>query len=314
MDLDKTYLATPYEEKRALLKIAFERPEEKRTLPGMKSLTRSIKEDPPAGFSPVTLTILSASPRWLERVLKKKLHLDNIPYDTLLLKDHGRLLREGRFLELTNPGLFKITALFSLGARISSEDREVLIGDDWDLDPFVYSFYGATRAGTLPSWVWGKTLTLLEVPLPLLDELEGLKERVSGHRHPPLILIRRERRRGREYYESFGSGLMTYDDTLQLSLLLFDLGLLKAEGVRAVIAELKGYRWRLSAFAFSFADLKGNHYLHRYSEIERILKEEGVLIPLPFPSRTRPSPPKERPPNWERILNDHQRGSPPSPL
>jgi len=308
MDLDKTYLATPYEEKRALLKIALERPEEKRTLPGMKSLTRSIKGDPPAGFSPVTLTILSASPRWLERVLRKKLDLDGIPYDSLLLKDLGKLLREGRFLDLMSPALFKISALLTLGSQISSRDEEVLIGDDWDLDPFIYTFYGAIRAGTLPPWVWEKTLTDLEVPLPLLDELEGLKAQVSSHQHFPLILIRRERKRGKGYYDAFGSHLIPYDDTLQLALLLFDLGLLKQEGVRSVIAELKEYRWRLSAFSFSFEELKGNRYLQRFPEIERILKEEGVLIPLPFPSRTRPNPPKEHPPNWAQILEEHLRG------
>lgn len=302
MDLDKTYLVTPYEERRALLKIALEKPEEKQTLPGMRSLVRSLKDHPPSSTTTVTLTIISASPRWMERVLRRKLKLDGIPYDELILKDHWRLLKNGRFRELLSPVLFKLTALLALATRVKPGEREVLIGDDWDMDPFIYTFYAALRTRSLPSWVWEKTFNELEVPLTLLDELERLQQELPPTPTPPAILIRRERRRGEEFYSSFGTNLKTYDDTLALALLLFDLGTLEAEGVKKVIAELKERRWRLSTFAFSWESLKKSVFLERYGEIEKLLREEGVLVSLPFSSRTRPSRPKPSLPNWVEIF------------
>lgn len=305
MDLDKTYLATPYEEKRALLKIALERAEEKRTLPGMAALVQGLKECAPPRYSAVTLTIVSASPRWMERVVRGKLKLDRIPADHLILKDHWRLLQQGRFRELLNPGLFKITVLLQLARSLTPEDREVLIGDDWDMDPFLYTFYAALRQRNLPHWVWEKTLLHMEVPLPLLDELERLRANLAVPEEPPLIYIRRERRRGRAFYEQFGSSLSTYDDTFQLALLLFDEGLLERKGVSRVVEELREYRWRLSTFSFSWEALREDHLLKRYPELEGFLRQEGLLPPFPFRSRHKPKSPEPQGADWEAILRSY---------
>ncbi|HEY3592838.1 MAG TPA: hypothetical protein VGL13_03150, partial [Polyangiaceae bacterium] len=79
-DLDKTYLRTEFDTLRDIIRTAFERPEEKRTVPGAATLMREIAA---VGAS---IHILSGSPEQLRARLEEKLRLDGARWDSFTLK------------------------------------------------------------------------------------------------------------------------------------------------------------------------------------------------------------------------------------
>lgn len=304
MDLDKTYLATPFERKLEMLRLPFEAPEAKRTLPGMAALVRGLRQHAGVRVERSDLSILSASPTFMEDKIRAKLALDGVEVEHLLLKDQWTLIRKGRFREMANPFAYKLAALLRLGGEMGPPDFEVLVGDDWDLDPLIYLTYAELRAGRLPERTW----RALRRSHPLTPELEQmLIDLAAGLAGTPTvyrIYIRREKRRGPGFYAAFGSRIRTYDDAFQLALLMYDAGLLDETAVRNVIHELQERRWRNAAFRYSWDSLRNEHRFKRFEEILRILEEIDLLPKRGLLARLRPPPqpdPEDRAPDWSAI-------------
>ncbi len=305
-DLDKTYLATPFEHRLQMIKTPFEAPEAKRTLPGMAALVRGLVAHPGQRAKTADLTILSASPTFMEEKLRAKLTLDGVPVVRLVLKDQWGLIRRGRLREIVNPFAYKLAALLRLGADVEDPDFEVLVGDDWDLDPLIYTTYAELRSGRLPESVFERmrrgfpSSAEVEKLLPVLAA--PLYERPSVHR----IYIRREKKRGPEFYRAFGSRIRVYDDAFQLALLLFDTGCLGETGVRDVIRELQDRRWRSAAFHWSWQSIIHEHHFRRFDEIVHLLGEIDLLPRRGILDRVLQRPPEpapsDSPPNWTAIL------------
>lgn len=304
-DLDKTYLETPFEDRMAMLRVPFEQPEQKQTLPGMAALVRGIKQHPGPRAVHAHVTILSASPTFMLDRIHAKLALDQVEVDHLVLKDQWRLVRRGRFKEAADPFAYKLHALCTLGADIAPPHAEILIGDDWDLDPLIYTLYAELRAGTLPTDVWLAFLDRHNVRAEVREDLEVRAAQLRGQPSVARVLIRREKRRGPEYYAAFGSCIQVYDDAFQLALLLYDAEAMSLDGVRAVVDELKGRRWRNTAFAFSWRSLEAEHFLVHYREIRDFLDSLDVLPPRRLLERlmVRPpaAPPTKRAPDWDTL-------------
>jgi beta-phosphoglucomutase-like phosphatase (HAD superfamily) len=301
-DLDKTYLATPFESKLKLLRVPFERPESKATLPGMAALVRALREHKGVATADVHVTILSASPTFMAETISAKLRLDGVHVDRLVFKDQWALVKSGRFREVGNPLAYKLLSLIRLGQSVAPGDQEILVGDDWDLDPVIYGLYAEMRAGQIPQRIWERVALRNPLPDQIATELEEFRRRLSGVPTVERVFIRRERKRGPHYYSAFGNRIHVYDDAFQLALLLYDAHQLVEAGVLAVIADLRASGWRNVRFAYSWHSLTEEHRLERREEMMDLLVNADVLTTADVSARTRP-PPALGAPDWETILS-----------
>ncbi len=280
MDLDKTYLATPLEDRLRMIRLPFESVHSKLTLPGMAALVRSLGEQS-------RLTVLSASPTFMARKLKEKLDLDGVPVQRLVLKDQWSLLKKGRLKEIADPFGYKLHALATLAKEVGSDDREVLLGDDWDQDPLIYSMYADLRTGLIPDSVVRRLFALHNVRSAVEDEIRKQMTDAADAAPVRRIFIRRERRRDASYFQSFGSRLRVFDDTFQLAILMFDDRLVSEKALVAVVDELRSRRWRDTAFAIAWRSLIAEQRLARFRDIVRVLRSVDVLPPESFWQRLR---------------------------
>ena len=306
LDLDKTYLATPLEHKLQLLRMPFEDPSAKRTLPGMAALVQAMRERPGGRVGQADVSIFSASPTFMAKQLRAKLELDGVAVDRFVFRDQWSLVKKGRFKEINDPLAYKLHALCKLAADTSIGDVEILVGDDYDLDPIVYTLYADLRAGLVPTDILAGFFARHDVRPELQQEIRLALDKLPQHDAVANIFIRRERRRGAAYYTALGSRLKTYDDAFQLALLLFD-GRYIDEGAIALVAEhLRQRRWRPTAFAFSWRGLIDMHHLERYGEALRTI-EDLDLVPkrglferlAPF---RRPPKPELGQADWGKIV------------
>src|SRR5215467_7173820 len=142
-DLDKTYLRTEFSTLRDLLKTAFERAEQKRTVPGASTLLREI------AATGASVHILSGSPEQLRAKLEEKLRLDGIAWDTFTLKPNLQNVLRLRFRAVRDQLGYKLPALLRSRAALETKEvpHESLFGDDAEADAFVYSLYADVVAG-----------------------------------------------------------------------------------------------------------------------------------------------------------------------
>src|SRR3954468_317548 len=141
-DLDKTYLRTEFTTLRDLWKTAFERPEQKRTVPGASTLLREI------AATGASVHILSGSPEQLRAKLEQKLRLDGARWDTFTLKPNLRNVLRLRFRAVRDQVGYKLPALLHARASLNASGNldtvplhEILVGDDAESDALVYSIY-----------------------------------------------------------------------------------------------------------------------------------------------------------------------------
>lgn len=280
LDLDKTYLATPLEHKLQLLKAPFENPESKRTLPGMAALVSSARQWPGQGAHTSQIAIISASPSFMAKQLRAKLTLDGVTIDHFVFKDQWDLVKKGRFKEMSDPFAYKLGALCNLARYVDGDDREILVGDDYDMDPIIYTMYNELRQQRLAPSTLQHYFELRDTRPEVRDQIWRLLDALPKRTKAAHIFIRQDRRLPSEFYEALGHAAVVYDDAFQLALLMFDADLISGEAVASVANELKSRRWRHTAFAFSWRGLTERHYLERHAEAERLI-EALELVPKP---------------------------------
>src|SRR5262245_26566382 len=147
-DLDKTYLRTDFDTLPDLVRTAFERPDQKRAVPGAAALLGALSH------TGARIHILSGSPRQMRRRLEDKLRLDRVRWDELTLKPNLSNVLRLRLSALRDQLGYKLPALLLARVRDQSKDgangpSEVLVGDDAEADAFVYSLYGDVCAGVV---------------------------------------------------------------------------------------------------------------------------------------------------------------------
>ncbi|MBK7760275.1 MAG: hypothetical protein IPO67_00935 [Deltaproteobacteria bacterium] len=143
-DLDKTYLETDFHSWRGLYRSATEPAHEKRNVPGSASLLRALASERGA-----KVVIVSGSPTQLREVLTEKLRLDGVRFDELHLKDNLGNLKRGRFRAIKGQFGYKLPLLLQGRVGLGSGNREMLFGDDAEVDALVYSVFADVVAGRL---------------------------------------------------------------------------------------------------------------------------------------------------------------------
>jgi hypothetical protein len=273
-DLDKTYLKTEFDTLKQLLRSAFEKPEEKQTVPGASALLRELR----AGGS-ARICFISGSPRQMRRVLTKKLKLDGVEFDEFILKPNLRNMLTGRFRAMREQVGYKLPALLAGRAGLPATTRETCFGDDAEADGFIYSLYGDVISG--------------RVPRDLLEEIfhragaydDDAQRAVTIAETLPVaeavgrIFIHLDRRSPPSRFDRYGARLCPIFNYFQAAMVLFEDGQLQPpQVVRVALEMVDKFGYSLDALRNSLQDLVRRGRLSR-DTAQRLgaqLTDEGV--------------------------------------
>jgi uncharacterized protein DUF2183 len=305
-DLDKTYLKSDFERLSGLVRIPFQKPEDKVAVPGVVPLIRSLRAVAAQSGREVRIYFMSASPQQIGKAIKDKLALDGIEYDGIVFKNQLQHLVRGKFRNLREHVGFKLTELLKSRHAMPPDSREVLFGDDWESDPIIYSLYADLLAGRLDTQDLGDVLTSIGVDAALIEEAKALAAAVPGVDVVTKIYINIERHTPPTQFRFFGARLVPSFNYFQTAACLFEDGHLTLPAVAEVAAELlKGPGYTPHRLANSLADIARRGHLHSAS---RIAVREYLRARALLPQRMRDG---VAPPLWQRVRGWWGRKPPP---
>ena len=230
-DIDKTYLSTHFSSMQGMSRIPIEFAVDKQAIPGMPEILRGLRRGPGPGFACAPLYFVTASPPQLRKVLEHKMLLDGVEYDGITYKDWFQTLRKLRPGRLKEQVGFKLCALLE-GRQRRPRAKEYLFGDDAEKDAEAFHIYTRLIHGELSAGEAEKNMAAEGVQkddrrcvLALLERLP--RERGSVER----IFIHLEKKTPPEHFERFGKIMAPVRGAFQLSLALYELGLIDEETV-----------------------------------------------------------------------------------
>lgn len=288
-DLDKTYLRTEFDTLGDLVRTAFERPEQKRAVPGAAPLLRAL------GETGARVHILSGSPRQLGPRLEEKLRIDRVRWDELTLKPNLSNMLRLRLRAIRDQLGYKLPALLSARVRDQELDggtdglREVLVGDDAEADAFVYSLYADLCSGTVDRALLERVLRVGNV---YPDQSRACLEAAEHLRIGPVverILIHLDRQSPPSHFDLYGPSVVPFYNYLQPAFVLAEDGRLSGRAVLDVATMLVvRHRFDAEALGRSYLDLLRRGHAH--GTILTILSE-GLKAPglLPESETARPA-------------------------
>ncbi len=252
-DLDKTYLRTEFDTMRDLVRTAFERPDQKRAVPGAAALLREL------GERGARIHILSGSPRQMRPRLEEKLRIDRVRWDELTLKPNLSNALRLRFRAVRDQLGYKLPVL--LEQRTADQTRseatsEVLVGDDAEADAFVYFLYAEVCAGRIERSLLSDILRAGRV---YDDVREACLVRADELRHEPVverILIHLDRQSPPSRFDRYGSRVVPFYNYLQAAFVLAEDRRIGPDAVLRIASEfVLRQRFDADALARSYADL-----------------------------------------------------------
>src|SRR5499425_110506 len=235
-DLDKTYLQSDFDRLRDMVRIPFEKPEDKVAVPGVVPLIRNLRDVAARAGREVRVYFISASPPQIAKAIKDKLALDGIEYDGIVFKNQLHHLVRGKFRNLREHVGFKLTELLKSRRDMPPESRELLFGDDWESDPLIYSLYADLLAGRLAAEDLDSILKPIGVDARLLAVAKDLADGLAPADVVSKIFINVERRTPPTRFRSFGSRLVPTFNYFQTAACLYDDGYLTLPAVAEVAA------------------------------------------------------------------------------
>ena len=235
-DVDKTYLSTHFSSMRGLLRIPIEFAVDKRAIPGMPEVLRGLRHGPGERYAAVPLYFLSASPKELRKVLERKMLLDGVEYDGLILKDWTRAVLGGRPGRLKEQVGFKLCA--PLTARRSRPTAvEYLFGDDTEQDAEAFHLYARMLAGELRGEQADRAMAQAEVAADDRACVHALLRTLPAtHGSVGRAFIHLERGTPPSFFSKFGGLVVPVKGAIQLALALFASGLIRTESVTLAAA------------------------------------------------------------------------------
>jgi hypothetical protein len=234
-DLDRTYLETEITSLRGLVRAAFETAEEKRTVPGAKALLQGL-----CAFDPAArVVVISGSPLQMREVLERKLTLDGVRLDRLILKDNLGNLRRGRLRALRAQIGYKLPHLLEDRLQTEPGAREWLFGDDSETDALIYTAYAELLAGNLDEDTLRRVLTLGEAYPDAVERTVAASRRIARGAAVEGIFIRVDRGVPLSAYRRLGPRVMPCFSWAQAALALAERGRLGVDQV-AGVAEASG--------------------------------------------------------------------------
>ncbi len=323
-DLDKTYLRTDFDTLRDLVRTAFERADQKRTVPGAASLLRELSG---AG---ARIHILSGSPEQLRGRIEQKLRLDGARFDSLTLKPNLQNFLRLRLRALRDQLGFKLPVL--LRSRLELEQGgepgvalpEVLLGDDAEADAFVYSLYADLCAGRVGPHTLAEVMRRGRAYDDSIADALQLARSIDRAAPVERIFIHLDRQSPRSRFAAYGGRVVPFYNYFQVALVLGESGRLPAAGVARVAAELVlEHRFDADRLARSYldmvrrafakgtlgpalraaADAMGSHGpLGAIDEVRAMCDRLDALLPS---TASAPPPPFDPLPDYLSLIYDH---------
>jgi hypothetical protein len=255
-DLDKTYLRTDFSSLRSLLKTALEKAEEKENVPGTAALLRELRAAGPHG-----IFFISGSPREMRKVLERKLKMDGVEVDGLVLKPNLQNLLRGRFRALREQVGYKLPALLESRAAFAGIP-ETLFGDDAEADAFIYSLYADLLAGRVGNELVGEVLERVGAYPDDAARTLDLAARIPRDNPVRRIFIHLDKRSPPARFVRYGRRVVPIFNYFQVAVLLFADGILSPAAVLRVGKEMvDNYGFHLAELANSLQDLVRRGFL-----------------------------------------------------
>lgn len=229
-DVDLTYLDTRFQSAADLAALLRAPASAHAPLEGMPALYRSLRVS--------VLSFLSGSPELFRAHLQARLALDGIRFDALRLKPMGavakRELAKGRngdvAAALREQLGYKVIALLEDRLRLPARSREVLLGDDSEMDPFAYFLYREASAGRLQGVDLRRRMIDLGAPetdvARALRLAPAVRRHLGDHESVAAIFIRRTGRPNAAHSAEAlaNAGLRFHADTRELRAALAEMG------------------------------------------------------------------------------------------
>jgi hypothetical protein len=295
-DLDKTYLKSDVESLTKMMRVPFERAEDKIDEPGVVALMRALRAGARAEGRRVLVYFVSASPPQIGRAIREKLALDGVEIDGIVFKDQLQHIVRGRFRFLREQIGFKLAELLKARLAAPPDAIEYLFGDDWESDSLCYSLYADVVAGRLDHQALGDILVRLRIDPARLVEIRALARRMPAVDAVRRIFINLERRTPPGRFRSFGERLVPTFNYFQTALVLHEEGMVPLAAVVGVGHSLiDRATYTRGQLRNSLDDLvRRGHLRHDDPALRRDLAESGVL-----PSTTAPGTWTQR--LWRRL-------------
>lgn len=223
-DLDKTYLDTTFETFRGLLRTVREAAFQKRNIPGTATLVRALRDDwqeRHKGRKDFPIYFITGSPPQLERKIHDKLAYDGIYPFGLFCKDNLQNLTPKRLWRLTQQVGFKLQALLQLRLHLSENVRQILWGDDSEMDAVIYSLYSDLCSRRLTENEARQILKHFKVTGLQVETILKLLEAIPQQDPVEKIYINLAADTDAEYYLKFGRRIVPTYNTFQVALDLF---------------------------------------------------------------------------------------------
>jgi hypothetical protein len=279
-DLDKTYLATDTDSLRALLRVPFERAEDKRTIPGVIELVRSLRGAAGKRGDNVSLHFLSASPPQIGGAIRAKLEMDGITYEGIRFKDQMRHLVRGELSQLREQIGYKLGELLSSAQVIPEGASEYLFGDDWESDAFIYSLYADIVGGFVGA---ARVVGLLQAARVDDYYIERIEEKLATfeprHRVEGIFILRTRKRRPEEL-AAFGPRLAWFDNYFECALRMSASGLLDGDATARVAAAAGMNAYDIGRSFDTVASRAPIDGPHRLARARRSLERSGMASSL----------------------------------
>lgn len=283
-DLDKTYLRTDFSSFRSMLKTAFESAEEKQNVPGTAALLREIRAAGQHG-----IFFISGSPREMRKVLERKLEMDGVEIDGLVLKPNLQNLLRGRFRALREQVGYKLPALLEGRATASRGVPETLFGDDAEADAFTYSLYADLLGGRVSLELIEEVLRRAGAYDDVIARTMSLAEKVRADDPVKRIFIHLDGRSPPARFERYGRRVVPVYNYFQVAVVLFADGVLGSGAVTRVAREMvEKYGYQVGELANSLQDLVRRGLLRRMvlpTIAEAVLAAGDVTLPF-LPARS----------------------------
>jgi hypothetical protein len=262
-DLDKTYLRTDFDTLRDLVRTAFERPDQKRTVPGAAALLREL------GRANVEIHILSGSPEQLRSRLEEKLRLDGARWSSLTLKPNLQNILRLRFRALRGQLGYKLPELLRRRAELDAQRdpqgdlvHEVLLGDDAEADAFVYSLYGDICRGIVGPSEIAEIMRLGHAYEDTIQDAIRFASYLQKGVVVERILIHLDRQSSPTDFKPLGHRVVPFYNYFQAALVLHEDGRIPARAVLKVAQDLVvSHNFEATALARSYLDLSRRGHL-----------------------------------------------------
>lgn len=254
-DLDKTYLRTDFDTFRGLWRSAFEKAEEKQSVPGAAALLRELRG---AGAQAAAhrICFISGSPRQMRKVLEEKLKLDGVQFDEFILKPNMSNLLRGRFRAIREQVGYKLPALLAGRVGVGPEVPETLFGDDAEGDAFIYSLYADILGGRANKETVEQILLRLGVYADVAQRTLALMENIQRSEKVRRIFIHLDRRSPPARFDRYGPRVVPIYNYFQAAAALYEDGILDAQALVRVASDMVEHGgYDLDGLCNSYQDL-----------------------------------------------------------